>query len=672
MFVKNLKLYLNRHSSFKYHELNMIKGLNKNKLIISFCFLFLLTGCQLVKLKEQTMSTQLSNNFETILTGPKLSSQTFNLLLIMDKLQSKCLDQTDQCVTFLESNKFIDRAEFYSAASELYMGHARQLESSVSCNRTLKKDQFQQDKDKAKSCINQELEALDKSIRYSYMYLFRTEDSPHSRLFSIRQFQVRTFYNYALSRFITLQYLGLHFEKLPSEFFAGKNRYSFDFKYYPTLEKMEIEQFRSSYNMIFRGIYTINRRDGFGAEFIVVRKNKSINKSKQFVFNPEQEYKKSEDWNIYSAKHLPVTVIAEPANFNEQKILTSPFVIRFFDPYQEDSAMVEGSKFKISGNFSVPYGLWLSSNNFGVLGYKKVLNMGESSAMPHLFMIEPYQPNKKVVVLIHGLASSPEAWVALTNNIMGDAVLRDHYQVWQVFYSTNMPIWESRYQINALLKQAFSQTVPKSASSKDAVLIGHSMGGIISRLLLSDADIRAYAIPYLSNDERKFLYEHPSIIDRFQFEPIQNFSRAVFISAPHQGTPYADRLFTRAARKMINLPNDFFDNLKDGSLINKTSQAVKLGVATIGPNDLSNKSTFMKLTGKIKPLAGFKYHSIMGNTTHSQDPALMSDGIVPYKSSHLEQAVSEKVIKGGHSIQETSEAVQELQRILREHLQQRQ
>ena len=39
-----------------------------------------------------------------------------------------------------------------------------------------------------------------------------------------------------------------------------------------------------------------------------------------------------------------------------------------------------------------------------------------------------------------------------------------------------------------------------------------------------------------------------------------------------------------------------------------------------------------------------------------------------YKSAHLEGAASEKIIKGGHSIQETPEAILELRRILRLHL----
>lgn len=41
----------------------------------------------------------------------------------------------------------------------------------------------------------------------------------------------------------------------------------------------------------------------------------------------------------------------------------------------------------------------------------------------------------------------------------------------------------------------------------------------------------------------------------------------------------------------------------------------------------------------------------------------MSDGIVPYQSSHLGGEQSELIIKGGHSIQTSPEAILELRRI---------
>ena len=87
-----------------------------------------------------------------------------------------------------------------------------------------------------------------------------------------------------------------------------------------------------------------------------------------------------------------------------------------------------------------------------------------------------------------------------------------------------------------------------------------------------------------------------------------------------------------------------------------------------GPSDLSHNSKFTQLTENVMPKKDMIYHSIMGNITNSTDPNVMTDGVVPYTSSHLDGAVSEKIIKGGHSIQETPEAVLELRRILRLHL----
>lgn len=58
----------------------------------------------------------------------------------------------------------------------------------------------------------------------------------------------------------------------------------------------------------------------------------------------------------------------------------------------------------------------------------------------------------------------------------------------------------------------------------------------------------------------------------------------------------------------------------------------------------------------------------MGNKKMTDQAEKTSDGIVPYSSSHLDGAVSEKIIRGGHSIQEKPEAVLELRRILRANL----
>jgi hypothetical protein len=42
---------------------------------------------------------------------------------------------------------------------------------------------------------------------------------------------------------------------------------------------------------------------------------------------------------------------------------------------------------------------------------------------------------------------------------------------WQVFYSTNMPILESRFQIYAIIQQSFNLVDSKAPAKKDAVLV---------------------------------------------------------------------------------------------------------------------------------------------------------------------------------------------------------
>ena len=44
-----------------------------------------------------------------------------------------------------------------------------------------------------------------------------------------------------------------------------------------------------------------------------------------------------------------------------------------------------------------------------------------------------------------------------------------------------------------------------------------------------------------------------------------------------------------------------------------------------------------------------------------------SDGVVKYRSAHLDDMVSEKVVQSGHSVQSNSEAIEEVRRILLAH-----
>ena len=371
---------------------------------------------------------------------------------------------------------------------------------------------------------------------------------PQSRIFDQRQMQVRTFYNVGLSRLMTSSYHRYHYPHIPQHMMIGKNRYQFDLSHYPTLINRNLERLQSSYILNFSGFYAMNRQEGLGSEFVAVTQAEPALQN-TFILDPEKYFKDKPNPNIHHARYLSFSATLEPtlANASDEEILTqaTPFTIKLFNLFINTKLLtIEGVPYTLTANYSVPFAMWLAENKLGSTGYLSLINRTESLRMPHLYLIEPYQPNKKVIVLIHGLASSPETWAALTNNILGDKRLRDQFQVWQIFYSTNMPIFESRFQINALLKQAFAQVPAQSASAHDAVVIGHSMGGIISRLLVSDVDVSRHAIPLMNYQQYLQYQQHPVIRERFQFKPELPLSRAVFIAAPHRGSDYADRWHT--------------------------------------------------------------------------------------------------------------------------------
>lgn len=645
-----------------------IKSLTKT--IVLLCLLYSLSACQLVKLQQRSLSASLADKTQSILTRPQLSDATQNSLLLSGLNLDQCLKQPDQCIQTLQQKLTDNHEQAYAAASEIYLAGALQLSLEKQCDIPLSQTQHSPQQNQ---CLDQVLTLLDQSIRFSFVYLFETEHTPQQRIFDQRQTQVRLFYNVALSRLITTAYLRHQFTHFPKQLQLNQHRYQFNFDDYPELATTEIQLLRSSYNMRFSGFYSVNRRDGLGSEFVLVAKNQHP-LSSDYIYDPESYYTGKANPYIHAARYLSVTAVAQPnAKTSVQQLLKdAPLEIQLIDPFRYDEVKVAGQGYLLTANYSAPYGLWLAENNLGGTGYKTLIDRKEQLSMPHLFMLEPYNPNKKIIIFIHGLASSPEAWIALTNDILGDESLRQHYQVWQVFYSTNMPILESRAQIYALLKQAFAMHDSNDAAMKDAVLIGHSMGGIISRLIMGQGDIRQQAVQAINTDEAHDFIYSPAVSKRFIFQPIDQINRVIFIATPHKGTAYADRWFTLALRKVIHLPHKFLSAAELAVTekkinIHQMKNSLASGIIENGPSDLSYQSKFMKMSQDIQPAQGLAYHSIIGNLTQSQDPNKMTDGIVPYTSSHLDGALSEKIIQGGHSIQEQPEAILELRRILKLH-----
>jgi hypothetical protein len=78
---------------------------------------------------------------------------------------------------------------------------------------------------------------------------------------------------------------------------------------------------------------------------------------------------------------------------------------------------------------------------------------------------------------------------------------------------------------------------------------------------------------------------------------------------------------------------------------------------------------FVKSLASLDVAVGIHSHSII-SVNGEGPPQELDDGVVQYKSAHLESADSEFVVRSSHSCQANPYAIREVRRILLEHLRQ--
>jgi pimeloyl-ACP methyl ester carboxylesterase len=292
-----------------------------------------------------------------------------------------------------------------------------------------------------------------------------------------------------------------------------------------------------------------------------------------------------------------------------------------------------------------------------------------------LYMLHPYEPGKIPVVLVHGLRSSPAAWMKVINDLRGDPVLRDRYQFWLFMYPTGTPFLNSAVKLRDGLDE-LRRTVDPGHNDKTfdrAVLVGHSMGGLISKMMIESSGDEIWKLigrrPF---EELQATPEHKEMLRKVAFfEPHPSISRVVFIATPHRGSELGNQFIGRLADRLIRLPLSLRLTYKALLVQNGpdffTPEIRRDGLPSSIDELRTNHRLLMTLT-RLPRKPGVPVHSIIGQF----DPTLPidqgSDGVVPYTSSHLDWADSELVVPGDHGCQDTPETIKELRRILLLHI----
>ena len=311
--------------------------------------------------------------------------------------------------------------------------------------------------------------------------------------------------------------------------------------------------------------------------------------------------------------------------------------------------------------------------DFEIAGFRRgdfsSLGVSSSDDISGLFVVHPYHPNMIPVVLVHGTASSPARWAEMVNELLGDPEIGSRYQIWGFIYNSGNPIALSAMRLRESLESFRKDIDPegKDPALDQMVIIGHSQGGLLTKMTVVDSGTRFWdsfsKVPF---DKADLEPETRDLLTRALFvKPLPFVKRVIFIATPHRGSFLASNPIAKFANKLINLPGGL---AKVAVEIGKLREPSMLGSPLTIPTALDNmdaSNPFLKTLASLPIAPGVHVNSIIAvKGTGPIEGG--NDGVVEYKSAHIEGVESELVVRSGHSTQATSETIEEVRRILYE------
>ncbi|WP_379709678.1 esterase/lipase family protein [Haloferula chungangensis] len=335
------------------------------------------------------------------------------------------------------------------------------------------------------------------------------------------------------------------------------------------------------------------------------------------------------------------------------------------DPYDVDQVTIGGHRYPLHADFGTNVSYALSTTRVDKLGLARLLNPQRFSNTCRLTRLQPYDPDRIPVLMVHGLQSTPATWVPMYFELMKDPQIRKKYQFWVFSYSSGYPYPYSA----ALLRKELDRMNRAFPGHKDIVMIGHSMGSLLTRLMITDVDDKLWVSYFgeppsatkITGESRHILEE--SLI----FKSRPEVSRAIFFSGPHRGSIIATSWIGRFGAKLVRAPA-FIADARDSmvSIASADPAALVLNRAPNSIDTLAPNNRFILAINKHPIDSRVPFHSVVGDRGKGDTPD-SSDGIVAYWSSHLDTAVSEKIVPSHHSSHQNPEGIQEARRILRAH-----
>lgn len=336
--------------------------------------------------------------------------------------------------------------------------------------------------------------------------------------------------------------------------------------------------------------------------------------------------------------------------------------LALMDPSVKPQARVAGVMRPLDADFSAPLAYYPQQSEWwnGVMG---AIRVSQYMGTTGLYLLQPYDPKRIPVVLIHGLISTARMWRNVVNELEMDPQLRGRFQYLVFSYPTGNPPAYSALRLREELEK-FRQLHP---DSRGYVLVGHSMGGLLAQMQATTLTRPSWDVIGKDKARQFFANVRPgSLVERATiFYANPHIDRIVFICTPHRGSQMALGSLGEIGHRLISLPVDLTATVT-------TSLGSSIAILTGDPRRMPSSVTGLSPSNPLfkaldsRPIEA-PFHSIIGDRGRGDTPN-SSDGVVEYWSSHLSAAKSEQIVPGPHSSCELPETLAELRRILRVHL----
>ncbi|MEN6407312.1 MAG: hypothetical protein ABFC77_12680 [Thermoguttaceae bacterium] len=446
----------------------------------------------------------------------------------------------------------------------------------------------------------------------------------------------------------------------------------------------DFRQFKFVSDYEVKGLKNLYQTHGLGVPLIAVRREPSDGASAAQMAAAK----------YYPPKlSFPVTAFLRPLSKIDpatgQLVTRNQCLLELCDPLTDDQTLVAGQRVPLESDLTTPLAYFLSrpevdlANLAATAGLLKPelflekLRPGGHEPIMGLYMIQPYEPGKIPVLMVHGLWSTPMTWVEMFNDLRSQPEIRNRYQFWFYLYPTGQPFWQSAAQLRRDLVQVRQTLDPRheEPSLDQMVLIGHSMGGLVSRLQTVQSGETFWRM--VSREPIEQIKASPDVSQKlhetFFFQPNPSIRRVVTIATPSHGSKFSNQTTQWLLSKLIHLPQTLIQTQQKlyrdnpGAFVGQSLLLVDTSIDSLAPN----MPVFSAMQNCRRP-PWVKYHNIIGVLPQPSAFSKWSepgDGVVSYASAHVDDAVSEITVPANHvTVHTHPAAVLEVRRILLEHL----